>query len=245
MVISPTTLRLVTGYFVTRALGDHVLDDPAEPLAVYHVLQESTTQSRLDIAVTTGLTPLVGREEEVGRLVECWAKVKDGMGQVVWLSGEAGIGKSRLVQVLREHLAGEAHTYIECRASPYYQQSALYPVISHVHQRLQLRRDDTPQEKLHKLEGALEPYGFALEEVVPLLAALLSLPLPERYPPLTLTPERQKQKTFEALLAWLLKEAKGQPVCLVMEDLHWADPSTLEFLSLLIDQAPLVPYLSC
>ena len=111
-------------------------------------------------------------------------------------------------------------------------------MVEHLQRLLQLRKDDTPEEKLRKLEAALGPYGFALEEVVPLLAALLSLPLPERYPPLTLTPQRQKQKTLEALLAWLLKEAERQPVCLVMEDLHWVDPSTLEWLSLLIDQIP-------
>ena len=99
-------------------------------------------------------------------------------------------------------------------------------------------QDDTPEEKLRKLEAALGPYDFALEEVVPLFAALLSLPLPERYAPLALTPERQKQKTLEALLTWLLREAERQPVCLIMEDLHWVDPSTLEWLSLLIDQIP-------
>ncbi|TMA50720.1 MAG: hypothetical protein E6J80_14430 [Deltaproteobacteria bacterium] len=103
---------------------------------------------------------------------------------------------------------------------------------------LQWRREDAPEDKLKKLEGALEPYGFSLQEMVPLLAPLLSLPLPERYPPLTLTPQRQKQKTLEALLTWLLKEAERQAVRLDIEDLHWADPSTLEFLSLILDQVP-------
>ena len=139
VVISPTTLRLVEGYFDYRALGAYMLEDPAEPLAVYQILQESTAQSRFEVAVTKGLTPLVGREHEVGLLRERWAQVKDGLGQVVLLSGEAGIGKSRLVQALKEHLAGEAHTRIECHCSPYYQQSAFYPVVEHVQRLLQLR----------------------------------------------------------------------------------------------------------
>ena len=192
------------------------------------------------VTLTKGLTPLVGREQEVGLLRERWAQVQDGLGQVVLLSGEAGIGKSRLVQALIEHLAGEAHTCIECHGSPYYQQSAFYPLVTHMQRLLRFRRDDTSQERLRTLEEALASYGFALEEVVPLFAALLSLPLPERYPPLSMTPQQQKQKTLEALLAWLLKEAERQPVYFVMEDLHWVDPSTLEFLSLLIEQVPTV-----
>jgi predicted ATPase len=125
------------------------------------------------------------------------------------------------------------------RCSSYYQQSALYPVIEHLQRLLQFYRDDTPETKLTKLEQALQGHSLALDEGVPLLAALLSVPLPEvRYAPLHLSPQRQRQKTLEALLAWMLAEAEHQPTLTVWEDLHWADPSTLEFLSLLIDQTP-------
>jgi predicted ATPase len=151
------------------------------------------------------------------------------------LSGEAGIGKSRLVQALTEHLAGEVYTHIECHCSPYAQQSALSPIIEQLQRRLQWRQEAAPQEKLRLLEEALVLHGFALEETVPLLAPLLALPLPVHYPPLTLEPQRQKQKTLAAIVAWWLKEAERQPVCLVVEDLHWVDPSTLELLSLLFD----------
>jgi TOMM system kinase/cyclase fusion protein len=240
VVISPATLKLVEGYFVCQALGSHILEDLPQPLAVYQVLQESATQSRIAVAAATGLTPFVGREQEIELLRERWEQVKDGAGQVVWLSGEAGIGKSRLVQVHYEHLAGEAYLRFESRCSPYYQNSALFPIVEHVQQRLQWSRADTPQAKLSKLESTLKPYGFVLEEVVPLFAALLSLGLPARYPPPGLTPQQQKQKTFEVILAWLLKEAEQQPVSFVMEDFHWADPSTLELLTLLIDQVPTV-----
>ena len=193
-------------------------------------------------------TPLVGREAEVTLLRERWAQARDGLGQVVLLSGEAGIGKSRLVQVLHEHIAAGPHARLEWRCSPYAQQSPLHPVIAHLHRLLRWRPDDTPAEKLAVLEETLAAYGLALPEMVPLFAALLSLPLPERYPPLTLTPQRQRQKTLDALLAWLLAEATRQPVLLIVEDLHWIDPSTLEFLTLLIDQGPtarLLTLLTC
>jgi class 3 adenylate cyclase/DNA-binding winged helix-turn-helix (wHTH) protein/tetratricopeptide (TPR) repeat protein len=239
VLISPATLRLVEGYFDCRALDAHVLGEGAEPLAVYQILQASPVQSRFEVAVAKGLTPLVGREYEVGLLRAHWTQATDGMGQVVMLSGEAGIGKSRLVQVLKEHLTGEAYTRIECQCAPAYRNTAFYPVVTYLQRFLRFTREEPVEERLRKLEDALAPYGFAREEVVPLLAALLVLPPPAQYPPLTLTPERHKQKTLETLLVWLLQEAERQPVCVVMEDLHWGDPSTLEWLSLLIDQLPM------
>src|SRR3990170_4089754 len=237
VVISSATYRLAEGLFECHNLGLHTLKGISTPIEVYQVIRESGVRSRFDVAVTKGLTPLVGREQEVGLLLEHWEQAKEGRGQVVLLCGEPGIGKSRLVQVLKEQLSRETHVRIESRCSPYYQNSAFYPVIDHL-ERLLFRREDSPEEKLSKLEGALEQYGFSLQEMVPLFSSLLSLPLPESYPPLTLSPQRQRQKTVEALLAWLLKEAERQPVLRIVEDLHWVDPSTLEFLSLLVEQVP-------
>ena len=207
-------------------------------MPVYRVLGESGVQSRLDIAGASGLTPLVGREQEVELLLERWEHAKEGLGQVVVLSGEAGIGKSRLVRAVQERLAGEPYTRLECRCSPYAQHSALYPVIDLGRRLLQWQRDEPPEVTLGKLEAALAPYDVSLPEVVPLLASLLSLPLSDRYPPLQLTPQRQKQKTLEAILALLRAHAAQQPVLFIVEDLHWIDPSTLELLSLFIDQDP-------
>jgi predicted ATPase len=182
----------------------------------------------------------VGREQEVGLLLERWAQVKDGFGQVVLLSGEAGIGKSRLVQILKEQVAAEPQAWLTpCQCSPYYQNSALYPIID-VLERVVLRfdREEASPQKLGKLEGLLVQHGLPLAEVMPLFASLFSLPLPTDYAPLVLSPEQQKQQTMHALLTMLLRIAAQQPVLFVMEDLHWVDPSTLEFLSLLVDQGP-------
>src|SRR5262249_52757522 len=150
----------------------------------------------------------------------------------------AGIGKSRLVQELKEQVVQEGATRIELRCSPYHQNSALYPVLEHLQRMLQFQRDDTPQAKLNKLATSLAQYRFPQADTLPLLAALLSLPQPEDAPPLTLTPERQKQKTQEALVGWLIEEAEQTAVYSAWEDLHWADPSTRELLSLFLEQVP-------
>jgi predicted ATPase len=157
---------------------------------------------------------------------------------VVLLSGEAGIGKSRLVRVLTEQVEEARAPRLTLRCSPYHTNSAFYPVIEHLQRLLQWQRHATPDVQLATLEQALQTAALPLAETVPLLAALLALPVPAHYPPLTLSPQRQKQKTQEALVAWLLAETSQQPVLAVWEDLHWADPSTLELLDLLLDHIP-------
>jgi class 3 adenylate cyclase/tetratricopeptide (TPR) repeat protein len=240
LLISAATFQLLGGFFACQPLGTPLLKGVAQPLAVYRVLYESMARSRLEVVGSTGLTPLVGREPEVALLLERGAQVKDGMGQVVLLSGEAGIGKSRLVQVLTAHVATEPQAWLTpCQCSPYYQNTALYPLIELL-ERVVLRfdREESPPQKLRKLEGFLVQYGLPLAEAVPLFAALLSLPLGADYAPLTVSPEQQKQQTLHALLTILLRIAAQQPVLFVMEDLHWVDPSTLELLTLLVDQGP-------
>src|SRR6185436_11647957 len=240
LVISAATLQLLGGFFACQSLGTQLVKGIAQPLEVYQVLAESTARSRLEAAASTGLTPLVGREQEVALLLERWAQVKDGLGQVVLLSGEAGIGKSRLVQVLTDQAASEPQAWLTpCQCSPYYQHTALYPMIDLLERvALRFEREESLPQKLGKLEGFLVQYGLPLAETVPLLAALLSLPLTAHYAPLSVSPEQQKQQTLHALLTILRRIAAQQPVLFVMEDLHWVDPSTLEFLSLLVDQGP-------
>jgi hypothetical protein len=182
-VISAVTLSLLGGFFACQALGTTPLKGLAQPLEVYQVLYESTARSRLEVTSGMGLTPLVGREQEVALLRERWAQVKDGTGQVVLLGGEAGIGKSRLVQVLKEHIATEPQAWLTpCQCSPYHQNSALYPMTDLLERiALQFDREESAQQKLSKLEGFVVQHGLPLAEAVPLLAALLSLPLTANY----------------------------------------------------------------
>ena len=239
IAVSEATYRLVQGYFDCEALGEQTLRGVTEPIQVYRVFQESGVYSRLDVAQTKGLTPLVGRESEVTLLLERWEQAKSGQGQVVLLTGDAGIGKSRLVQVLKEHVTHEPHMRWECHSSEYYQNTALFPLVDLFQRSLQWQPDDTPEDKLGKLEQTLNHYRLPLQESVPLFAPLLSLPLPENhYPPLNLSPQRQRQKTLEALIAILLEQAERHPFLFIVEDLHWTDPTTLELLSLVIEQIP-------
>ena len=238
VVISAATQRLVAGLFDMEDQGRHELKGISTRQPLYHVIAENVVQNRFDVAVQTGLTPLAGREHELGVLCERWSAAQAGEGQVVLLSGEPGIGKSRLVQELKDRTTQDDATQIAFQCSPYHQNSALSPLIVHVERLLQFAPEDTPQTKLEKLQRTLGRYRFPQPDTVPLFAALLSLPQPEGIPSLTISPEKQKELTQAALVAWLLEEAAQQPVYNTWEDLHWADPSTLEVLGLLLTQVP-------
>src|SRR5262249_4761590 len=147
LVVSSATYRLIQGYFACQDLSEQTLRGVAEPVHVYRVLQESGARGRLDVAVTRGLTPLGGREQKVGLLLERWEQVKAGQGQVVLLTGDPGIGKSRLVQMLKEHVANEPHVRWECRSLPYYQHTALYPIVDLLQRTLRWHPHHTPEEK--------------------------------------------------------------------------------------------------
>ncbi|HEY5867750.1 MAG TPA: adenylate/guanylate cyclase domain-containing protein, partial [Candidatus Tectomicrobia bacterium] len=244
VVISAVTARLVQGIFNLEDMGTHALHGVAEPLAVSCVRGLLAIPSHDEEFVAAGAPLLVGREEESGLLRRRWEQSKAGFGQVVFVSGEAGIGKSALVEGLQAQVRAEGLPRITYRCSPYHTTSAFYPVISYIEHLLQFAPDDSLATRLVKLETRLRPSGLLLAEVVPLLAGLLSVPLPaERYASLTLTLQQQKQQTLDALVAWLVAETERQPVLVAWEDLHWADPSTLEFLGLVIEQAPTVPML--
>ncbi len=238
VVISAASARLVQGFFALRSLGPQTLRGSSTPMEVYQVLETSGMQSRFEVAVGTGLTPFVGREEELGLLQRCWAQAKAGAGQVVLLSGEPGIGKSRLVQTLTEHASADGALRIEFRCSAYHQNSAFHPMLEHAQRLLQFTPHEAPHAKLTKLTQRLASYRFPQADTLPLLAAWLALPQPEGAAPLTLSPRKQKQKTQETLVAWIVEEAERGPVYCVWEDLHWADPSTLEILTLFLEQVP-------
>jgi predicted ATPase/class 3 adenylate cyclase len=238
VILSAVTHRLVAGLFDCQDRGAQQLKGFSTPVSLYQVIGAGTARSRFEVAVGAGLTPLVGREEELGLLKRRWTQAKDGAGQVVLLSGEPGIGKSRLVQVLKEQLEHEDATRIEFRCSPYHQNSTFYPIIEHLQRLLQFQREEPPQAKLTKLQHALSHYRFPQADTLPLLAALLSLPQPEGCAPLTLSPQKQRQKTQEALVAWIMEETEKAAEYCAWEDLHWADPSTFEVLTLFLEQIP-------
>lgn len=241
VLISQTTHRLIEGFFHCQPLGPQPLKGIAEPMAVYLVQRASEAKTRIEVAEQAGLTPLVGRDLEVGLLASRWAAATEGQGHVVLLSGDAGLGKSRLVHVLREHVQQTAEdgppAVVEWRCSPYYQNTGLFPATDYFQQLLDFGRDEPPASRLDKLEHYLQGRQIGRpSEVVPLLAALLSVPGGDRYPPLNLSPAAQKQRTLDALVNWFRDLADQQPVLFIVEDLHWVDPSTLELLELVVDQ---------
>ena len=227
IAISGVTYQLVQRRFHCQALGAHSLGGASPPIDLYRVLKEKEDPY--------ALTPLVGRQQEMGVLLDRWAQIREGLGQVVILGGEAGIGKSRLVQEMKSHVRGEPHAQLECVGSPYYQNSAFHPVIELLERMLQCRREDSAAEKLAKLQGALAPFSRSDPDIVSRLASLLSVPLPEREQRPLGSPQRERQKILETLRTLILAQASNQPVLFIVEDLHWVDPSTLELLTLLID----------
>ena len=220
VIISAATHNLVQGFFVCEPLGARTLRGVSQPVEAYRVLHETDVRSRFDAAVAKGLTPAVDRQRELEALGESFDRVCEGRGEIVWIVGEAGIGKSRLLQMLRERTVGSA-AWLVGRCLPYYQTSALFPVIDLLQRLLGFAPDDTPAERLQKLVRGIERYTPPRRDAVPLLATLLSLPVGQAGI-LGLTPERQKELTFETLLGILLRVSAERPVVVGIEDLHWA-----------------------
>ena len=221
----------------TRDLGGIEAKGFAKRVQAYEVVRPSMVESRFE-ALRTATTPLVGRDEEVDLLLRRWEQAKRGDGCVVLISGEPGIGKSRIAETIVERLGGEPHTRLRYFCSPHHQDSALYPSIAQLERAAGFRREDTAEQRLAKLEAVLAQGTNDLSEAVPLLADLLSIPTGDRYPPLNLTPQKRKEKTLHAQLAQLEGLAARQPVLMVWEDVHWSDPTTRESLDLLIDRVP-------
>jgi class 3 adenylate cyclase len=243
VVIAESTRRLLGNLFELQELGARDLKGIPGPVRAWAALRPSSVESRFEALHATGLTALVGREEEFELLLRRWSRAKKtGEGQVVLLSGEPGLGKSRLVAAFAEQIASEPHTRLQYFFSPYDQTSALYPVISQLGHAARFERDDDAATRLDKLEALLGQTATTPEDVA-LIADLLSIPVSDRYPPLNLTPQQRKDKTFAALLRQLVALARERPVMMVFEDAHWSDPSSLELLDLTIDRIQTLPVL--
>jgi predicted ATPase len=242
VIIAEATRNLLGNLFELRDLGPKELKGITGPVKAFAMLRASSVESRFEAMHPGGLTALVGREEELELLLRRWAKARIGEGQVVLLSGEAGIGKSRLTAALLERLSGEAHTRLRYFCSPQHTDSAFYPIIGQMERAAGLAHDDKPQAKLDKLDAVLAQTSTSPGDAA-LLAEMLSLANDGRYPALELAPDQRRQRTLEALTAQLAELARQQPVLMIFEDAHWVDPTSLEAFGRVVDRIKSLPVL--
>jgi class 3 adenylate cyclase/predicted ATPase len=244
VVIADSTRRLLGNLFELRDLGARDLKGIAGPARAWAALRASSVESRFEALHTTNLTALVGREEELELLFRRWSRAKRGEGQVVLLSGEAGIGKSRLTVALLDRLSGEALARLRYFCSPQHMDSAFHPIIGQMERAAGLAHDDKPQAKLDKLDAVLAQTSTSTStEDASLFAKMLSLPNDGRYPALDLAPEQRRQRTLEALTSQLAGLARQLPVLMIFEDAHWVDPTSLEVLGRIVDRIKTLPAL--
>ena len=236
-IAEPDSVVIAEGgnLFELQDLGTRDLKGIARPARVWAALRPSPVANHFQALHGTDLTPLVGREEECELLVRRWTRAKSGEGQVVLLSGEAGIGKSRLAAALPERIADEPHTRLRYFCSQQHTDDALFPIIGEMERAARLAHDDTAQAKLDKLD-ALLAYTSAPTEDAPLFAEMLSLKNDGRYPAINLAPPQRRQRTLQALVAQIEVLTRFRPVLMIFEDAHWSDPTSLEALSRIVDR---------
>jgi class 3 adenylate cyclase/tetratricopeptide (TPR) repeat protein len=242
VVVGERTRRLVEGLFTFEEHGPHAIKGIETPVAVYRVREATGASGRFEATARRGLTPLVGRDEEIRLLLSRWEGAKAGEGHVVLLTGEPGIGKSRIVQAFRDHVRGDAVAVLRYYCSPFYVHSALHPVLDQLERAAGLKKGDPPEVKLDKLEALLSQGCREVTRAAALLAPLLSIPTGQRYPPLEVAPERKKSLMLDALLEQLAGMATG-PLLILLEDAHWIDPTSTELFQLIIERIQRLPVL--
>jgi class 3 adenylate cyclase/predicted ATPase len=234
VMVSDATQRLVSGLFVVEDRGAQTLKGIAQLVQLYRVIRLSGVRGRFEaVSAAGGLTGFVGREDELHSLLSRWQRVVDGEGQVALIIGEAGIGKSRLLQRFHEQITGTPHTWVGAGAGVFFQNTPFYPISAMLRQMI---GDVAAYDPLKELAPRLTAAGLSAVEAIPLFAPLLNLPLPPDYPPSPLSPEQQRRRLLATLVEWVLGAANAQPLVIAIEDLHWADPSTLELIQLLVEQ---------
>lgn len=237
ILVSEATRGLLRDAFALEHQGERKVEGRDRPIALYRVLQ---AREEAPVA-TANAGPMIGRDQELSLLVDRWDKTREGRGQAVLVSGEAGMGKSRLVQALRDDLDASPHTWIELHGSAFHRNTAFHLVADFLRRAFELGPDESPEEQVARIETGLDDANLPLDETLPLFTSLLALPLPIDHPPLLLSPELHRRRTLEAMCAWLLSLAEQRPLIVAVEDLHWADPSSLEFLGMLIEQVQMSP----
>lgn len=241
--MTAATHQLVSGLFILEDQGATLLKGIEHPVQLYRVIQPSGVRGRLAAAVVRGLTPFIGRENDLRFLTMRWDQARRGEGQVILVVGEPGIGKSRFVQRFHELLTDTPHTWVDCAAAALHQNTPFYTVTDLLKQGSRWRGEASADERLAGLEASLRLAGAKLSEAVPLIAPLLNLPVPAEYPPLQMPPEQQRKRLLATIAAWALGIARVQPLVIAIEDLHWADPSTLDAIQLLAEQVATAPLL--
>jgi hypothetical protein len=236
IVIASSTQRLLGNVFRLRELGRHQLKGIAEPVETWAVEGASHSESRFEVARAAGLINLIGRDDEIGFLVERQHLAWKGQGQIVLITGEPGIGKSRLAAAQAEHIASEPYTLLRYQCSPYHTNGALHPFIAQLERAAGFKLDDAPEQKLEKLEAILAVDKSRAPAAAALFSSLLSIPFGDRYAPLALSPAQQRRQTMAALLDQVEGLARQRPTLLFFEDVHWADATSLELLDLMIER---------
>jgi class 3 adenylate cyclase len=265
VLVTAASHRLMSGMFVVEDLGAQTLKGIELPIQLFRVIQQSGVRGRFEAtAAVRGLTSFVGREDELRLLMNRWERALSGEGQVALIIGEAGIGKSRVVQRFHEQIASAPHAWIQCATAPFYQNTPFYPVVEvlrqlvwepsldHLDDYLRELQGKKPQrvggsanggdpskanEEFAQLESALALAGLEATEAIPLLAPLLNITLPPAFPASSLPADQQRRRLLATLVAWVLGSSRAQPLVIVTEDLHWADPSTLELIQTLVEQS--------
>jgi class 3 adenylate cyclase/tetratricopeptide (TPR) repeat protein len=240
ILITPATRRLISGLFLLEDLGPRPLKGIPEPLQLSRAVRPVGVSDRLSRSAHA-LPPFVGRHDELRMLGNRFERARDGEGQTVLIVGEAGIGKSRLLHEFRERIAAERHTWIDTAADALFCNSPFYPLKQAVDHALMWRGDEADAEKIAMLEASMTTAGLALDQALPLVARMLDLPVPEKYPAVLLSAEQERERLLLTLAAWTLGSARAQPMVIVLEDLHWADPSTLALVRMLVEQCATAP----
>jgi class 3 adenylate cyclase len=243
ILVSESTRRLLGNKFELKALGPQMLKGFNTPVAAWLIVRERENVSRFEATRSGALTPFIGREQEIALLAELWHRALKGEGQIALLSGEAGIGKSRILAMLRERIGEQHHWVLRYQCSPHHVNDAFYPVIGQLWHAADFIGGEPAAIRLSKLEGVVETTGPGRDEIVPYLASLLAIPIGQRYPVLDLEPTELKERTIAALIAMTASAAKQAPLLMIVEDIHWLDPTSLDLANRLVEQMRHLPIL--